>query len=369
MKNITNLVKRTLGAAVLAAALIAPAAAHARIFLSVGIAPPVIPVYEQPLCPGDGYIWTPGYWAYGDDGYFWVDGAWVEAPYENALWTPGYWGYDNNAYVWNAGYWGPTVGYYGGINYGFGYFGAGFYGGYWNSGRFFYNRGYNHLDFNRIHNVYNTPYRGGNDHPGGRAFDDHPGAGRGFAGNRGAAVNGREFDRGNFQNRVAQPNRDNGNFQNRVAQPSNNGGNFQNRTAQQNGFGQGGDQGGNQNVNRPAYGGGDSTQRGFAVQNGYQRPATPQNFGEQNNGRQQGGQQSFGQRQGGYPQPSGQQNYSRPTQSQPAQNYSRPASSPAPQAQPQTRSFSAPSAQSAPSGGGSRGGEGGGHGGGGGYRR
>ena len=356
MKNITNLVKKTLGAAVLAAALNRPAAAHARVFLSVGIAPPVIPVYEQPLCPGDGYIWTPGYWAYGDDGYFWVDGAWVEAPYENALWTPGYWGYDNGAYLWNAGYWGPTVGYYGGINYGFGYFGAGFYGGYWNGGHFFYNRGYNHLDFSRIHNVYNTPYRGGNDHPGGRAFDDHPGAGRNFAGNRGAAVNGREFDRGNFQNRVAQP--------------SNNGGNFQNRTAQQNGF----NQGGNQNVNRPAYGGGNSTQRGFSSADTYQRPAAPQNNygqqgGQQNYNQQNGERQGFGRPGSGFQQPSGQQqNYSRPTQSQPAQNFSRPAS-PAPQAQPQTRSFSAPAAQSAPSGGGSRGGEGGGHGGGGGYRR
>src|SRR5262249_10457129 len=33
--------------------------------VSIGIAPPVLPVYDQPLCPGPGYIWTPGYWAYG----------------------------------------------------------------------------------------------------------------------------------------------------------------------------------------------------------------------------------------------------------------------------------------------------------------
>jgi len=49
------------------------------------------------------------------------------------LWTPGYWAWQNDAYVWYAGYWGPTVGFYGGIDYGFGYPGSGFYGGYWRS--------------------------------------------------------------------------------------------------------------------------------------------------------------------------------------------------------------------------------------------
>ncbi len=103
-------------------------------------APPAIPDYQQPDAPGDGYIWTPGYWAWTGDGYEWVQGAWVAAPYTGALWTPGYWGYGYNGYFWNAGYWGPYVGYYGGINYGFGYFGIGFYGGYWGGGHFWYNR-------------------------------------------------------------------------------------------------------------------------------------------------------------------------------------------------------------------------------------
>jgi len=38
-----------------------PASAQVRVFVTV--APPVLPIYEQPMCPGDGYIWTPGYWA------------------------------------------------------------------------------------------------------------------------------------------------------------------------------------------------------------------------------------------------------------------------------------------------------------------
>ena len=26
-----------------------------------------LPVYEQPVIPGPGYIWTPGYWAWSPD--------------------------------------------------------------------------------------------------------------------------------------------------------------------------------------------------------------------------------------------------------------------------------------------------------------
>jgi len=105
-------------------------------------APPELPVYTQPVAPGYGYIWTPGYWAYTPYGYQWVPGAWVQPPYQNALWTPGYWGDNSDVYFWNPGYWGSSVGYYGGINYGFGYFGDGFYGGGWNNGIFFYNTAY-----------------------------------------------------------------------------------------------------------------------------------------------------------------------------------------------------------------------------------
>src|ERR1700676_5142060 len=106
---------------------IAPtASAQVAVGISVGFAPPAIPVYEQPVCPGDGYIWTPGYWAWGDDGYFWVPGTWVEAPEVGFFWTPGYWGWGGSSFVFYDGYWGPTVGFYGGINYGFGYFGHGF---------------------------------------------------------------------------------------------------------------------------------------------------------------------------------------------------------------------------------------------------
>jgi hypothetical protein len=139
------------------AALVAPTVSSAQIAVDVevNVAPPPLPVYDQPPIPGEGYIWTPGYWAYGPDGYYWVPGTWVEPPDVGVLWTPGYWGYDNDIYVFHAGYWGPHIGFYGGINYGFGYGGVGYEGGYWNHGVFAYNRTVNNFGGTQITNVYN----------------------------------------------------------------------------------------------------------------------------------------------------------------------------------------------------------------------
>src|SRR5208282_2203751 len=126
--------------------------------VAITIGPPPIPVYEQPICPGDGYLWVPGYWAYDYDidDYYWVPGTWIVAPEVAFLWTPGYWGWGGDRFVFYDGYWGPLVGFYGGINYGFGYFGFGFEGGRWDGGHFFYNRAVLNVDVNVIHNVYNT---------------------------------------------------------------------------------------------------------------------------------------------------------------------------------------------------------------------
>jgi hypothetical protein len=138
---------------VLPAALSVPSAA--QIGISVRIGPPALPVYEQPICPGDGYLWSPGYWAWSDDdGYYWVPGTWVEAPEPGLLWTPGYWGWNDGMYMWNAGYWGPQIGFYGGINYGYGYGGNGFYGGEWRGGHFFYNTAVMRVNTTQITNVY-----------------------------------------------------------------------------------------------------------------------------------------------------------------------------------------------------------------------
>ncbi len=132
--------------------------AFAAVGVVITVGPPPLPVYEQPICPGDGYLWTPGYWAWGDDfgDYYWVPGTWVMAPEVGFLWTPGYWGWGGDSFIFYDGYWGPTIGFYGGINYGFGYFGTGFVGGRWDNGHFFYNRAVMNVNVTNIHDVYET---------------------------------------------------------------------------------------------------------------------------------------------------------------------------------------------------------------------
>ena len=116
--------------------------------------PPPLPEYSQPPIPGNGYLWTPGYWSYAPQGYFWVPGVWAMPPQVGFLWTPGYWGFSAGMYRFNYGFWGQYVGYYGGINYGFGYGGMGYQGGYWSGNRFNYNRSVNNVNVTNV-NVYN----------------------------------------------------------------------------------------------------------------------------------------------------------------------------------------------------------------------
>jgi WXXGXW repeat (2 copies) len=137
----------------------ASAVAQVSVGITVAFAPPDLPVYEQPICPEEGYIWTPGFWAWDDEveDYYWVPGTWVLAPEVGFLWTPAYWAWGGSGFVFYEGYWSyQVVGFYGGINYGYGYFGHGYEGGRWERDRFLYNRAVNNVDVTIIHNVYNT---------------------------------------------------------------------------------------------------------------------------------------------------------------------------------------------------------------------
>jgi len=116
--------------------------------------PPPLPEYDQPPMPAPGYIWTPGYWAWNNYAYYWVPGTWVEPPHPGLLWTPGYWGFVDGVYAFHRGYWGERVGFYGGVDYGFGYDGHGYEGGRWDNGRFFYNRVVNNFGNVHVTNVY-----------------------------------------------------------------------------------------------------------------------------------------------------------------------------------------------------------------------
>jgi hypothetical protein len=155
-RNLTRFVRPFLLILMLTLMFTLASASYAAVFISVTVAPPPLPVYVQPPCPEPGYLWIPGYWAWGPYGYYWVPGYWAPAPNPGYYWTPGYWGWDDVgvAFIWHGGYWGPHVGFYGGVNYGFGFFGEGFVGGEWRGDRFFYNRAVVNINETRITNVF-----------------------------------------------------------------------------------------------------------------------------------------------------------------------------------------------------------------------
>src|ERR1700740_1612604 len=131
-----------------------PASAQVAVGISVHVGPPALPVNVHPPCPVEGCLCAPGYWSYGDAGYYWVPGVWVAPPRMGLLWTPGYWGWRGGVYEFHAGYWGPHVGFYGGVNYGFGYGGVGFVGGAWHGEHFAYNTAVVNVNTTVIHNTY-----------------------------------------------------------------------------------------------------------------------------------------------------------------------------------------------------------------------
>ena len=132
-----------------------------RVGVALNLAPPALPIYQQSPLPAPGYLWVPGYWAWGQGGYYWVPGTWVLPPEPGLLWTPGYWSLSPDGYVFIDGYWGSTVGFYGGIDYGFGYTGQGYHGGRWHGSEFVYNRQVNNVGDAPGVKVYSGPGRHG----------------------------------------------------------------------------------------------------------------------------------------------------------------------------------------------------------------
>ncbi len=120
-------------------------AAHAQfnVDVRIGYAPPPLPDYEQPPLPGPDYIWVPGYWDL--------------PPEQGLMWTPAWWGWDYGAYRFHPGYWGYEVGWYGGIDYGYGYHGHGWDGGHWDHGHVAYNRAVINVNNVRVNNIYYAP--------------------------------------------------------------------------------------------------------------------------------------------------------------------------------------------------------------------
>ncbi|HET7887049.1 MAG TPA: YXWGXW repeat-containing protein [Bradyrhizobium sp.] len=133
----------------------------------ISTAPPALPSYAQPPIPEDGYLWMPGFWAWRKDvpDYYWVPGTWVRPPRAGLLWTPPYWSRVEGGYAFHDGYWAADVGFYGGIDYGFGYSGNGFQGGYWQNATFVYNQAANNLGAAKVEHSYDQAILVDNNQP------------------------------------------------------------------------------------------------------------------------------------------------------------------------------------------------------------
>jgi hypothetical protein len=69
--------------AMIAPALVTPAAAQASLSLNIGVPLPApMPFYEVVPAPRPGYIWNAGYWRYEGGHRYWERGRWAEHRYE-----------------------------------------------------------------------------------------------------------------------------------------------------------------------------------------------------------------------------------------------------------------------------------------------
>ena len=89
--------------AVLAAAVVVPAAAQISIHFRTG--PPATRYERRGDAPGPGYVWVDGYWAQQGRHYQWVEGRWQQPPYENGYWSHPHYDHEREGWRMHEGHW------------------------------------------------------------------------------------------------------------------------------------------------------------------------------------------------------------------------------------------------------------------------
>lgn len=89
--------------ALVAATLAVPA--FGQIHVYIGSAPPPIRYERRPPPPGEGFVWTDGYWGTQDGEYVWVPGRWQQAPYAGAYWSHPHYDHYNQGWRMHEGHW------------------------------------------------------------------------------------------------------------------------------------------------------------------------------------------------------------------------------------------------------------------------
>ena len=95
--------KRTLLLAVASLGLFVAPAVHAAVY--VRVAPPAAIVEAQPVSPGVGYRWQPGYYRWDGGRHVWVGGAWALPPRPGARWEAHRWVRHGDRWEFREGRW------------------------------------------------------------------------------------------------------------------------------------------------------------------------------------------------------------------------------------------------------------------------
>jgi hypothetical protein len=81
------------------------ASAFGQIQIYIGAPPPPIRYEAPPPMPGEGFVWTAGFWEPHGPHYRWVPGRYVRAPYPGAHWTPARYEHGDKGWRMHQGYW------------------------------------------------------------------------------------------------------------------------------------------------------------------------------------------------------------------------------------------------------------------------
>jgi hypothetical protein len=89
--------------ALLAPAMVTPAAAQVDLNVSIGVPPPA-PLYEVVPAPRAGYAWAPGFWFWEGGRHVWHAGHWI-AGRPGYHWVPDRWAENHGGWRHEVGHW------------------------------------------------------------------------------------------------------------------------------------------------------------------------------------------------------------------------------------------------------------------------
>src|ERR1700722_15994699 len=79
--------------------------AFSQVGIYIGRTPPPLRYEVRPQAPGEGYVWTEGYWGNQDGRYVWVGGRWQRPPYAGAYYRHPHCDHYQQGWRMHEGHW------------------------------------------------------------------------------------------------------------------------------------------------------------------------------------------------------------------------------------------------------------------------